>query len=702
MTGASPPQEPSRVSTIPWKFWGLVAASVLPNIVWSAVDKTPWPWDQAWYGKHSVELFFTLIHAPSEWLAAMLNSFGRQAPGIAWMGQFFVPIGVAIGSIDAALLLSIVAAQTAALLLVARAVWDLSGHRLSAAATAVVFMASAPLFIALSHYYLVETMQATAVAWFVFIMARAPSWSRLLIVSQLVLATSFAMLAKVSSPLFCFGPGLVALYYAVWPARRGAPADRTAAAVTLAIAIPIGIATVAWYYRNAPAVMAHVSMASSGPVAELYGKAESLLPSLRFWLSAAGVNFFSWPTMVLSIATVCAGILSALASRDTSPRTFLAAAVVASIQIAVTLVTFSLNSNRDDRYLLPLVPYFAVVLCWALVQLNRKLVTAVVVAVFALQWAHTHAQSLGWIPRAESSPRWLHAAMRDAGNRTIIDSIVARTCADTTPGFYWNALGVQLMWLNPPGLSYAATKKLAPLHQLRCDYDAIAYFDGNEAEAWHRLMTKNIRYYVALESSAYALPATDAIKTVNQLNGPILDRIERSGVFQLEAGIPEHNGILVFKRVDRVDHVVNGRALSDHGKHELAVDELRKATELDPTNVEAWANLALALERRGNMSQAIAAGTEARRLQPTHYYVHMGLARAFSQQRLWTEAIASAEEAARHAPSVPERVSALALAAQGAIAAGEPAKGCGLLKTAGDLQHSGAIQEQLTRLRCAQ
>jgi hypothetical protein len=80
----------------------------------------------------------------------------------------------------------------------------------------------------------------------------------------------------------------------------------------------------------------------------------------------------------------------------------------------------------------------------------------------------------------------------------------------------------------------------------------------------------------------------------------------------------------------------------------------------------------------------------------------MGLARAFSQQRLWTEAIASAEEAARHAPSVPERVSALALAAQGAIAAGEPAKGCGLLKTAGDLQHSGAIQEQLTRLRCAQ
>ena len=120
----------SRTRADHWWLFLVLFAAVLPNIIWSVIDKTAWPWDQAWYAKYSVELFFTLIYSPSEWIPAMLNAFGRQAPGIAWAGQFFVPVGLLTGSIDTGLLLSIVCAQIIALFLMARALWELSERRL--------------------------------------------------------------------------------------------------------------------------------------------------------------------------------------------------------------------------------------------------------------------------------------------------------------------------------------------------------------------------------------------------------------------------------------------------------------------------------------------------------------------------------------------------------------------------------------------
>ena len=696
--GRRPVSSPTR----PVQGWLLllVCAAIFPNLVWIAVDKTAWPWDQAWYGKYSVELFFTLIYSPSEWLPAMLEALGRQAPGIAWVGQFFVPVGLLAGSIDAGLLLSIVCMQALALLLICRALWELAGGGLDIPALGLVVMASAPLCIALSHYYLVEMMQTTAVAWFVFIMARAPSWRRLLIVAQLTLATTFAMLAKVSSPLFCFGPGLVALYYIARSGKADHGSGRPGG-ITLAVAIPVGLATIAWYHRNLAAVIWHVSTFSSGPLAELYGKSDRLLPSLEFWLSAVAENFFSSLTSLVAAAAVAVGIVAALAKRDLSQGRLLVAAGVSAVQIAISLLVFSLSSNRDDRYLLPLLPYVVLVLCWSLAQVNRRLVTYAVMAVFALQWAHVHAQSLGLLPKAGSSPRWLNAAMSNAGNRTILDSLVERTCADTGSGFYWNAVGVQLLWLNPPGVSYAAAKRLAPRHKLACDYDAIAYYDPDANDAWDRLMARNIKYYIGLDAAAYEIPSLAVDRTLNQLNGPILKRVEESGYFTREVGIPAHEGILVYRRVAFIDHVTHGRALSDRGRHLEAIDELAKATVLEPTNVEAWANLALAYERDDNMEQAIAAATQARRLKPDHYYVNLGLARAYTRLGRWNDALARAEDAALNAPGTSEQVSALALAARSAFDSGNAPKGCRLLRRAATLHSSPELMGELSGHRCA-
>jgi tetratricopeptide (TPR) repeat protein len=647
------------------------------------------------------------VYSPSKWPLAMLNALGMEAPGIAWLGQFFVPVGVVIGSIDTGLLLSIVLAQLVALLLTAAAVWELSDRRFRTAVTGVVVMASAPLFIGLSHYYLVEMMQTTAVAWFVLIMALAPGWSRLLTASQLVLATSFAMLAKVSSPLYCLGPGLVALYYFVRPATNDESDSRAlvwALRAMLASGVVLGAATACWYFRNIHIVVEHVAMASSGSVAELYGKQEQFLLSMKYWLSALRAAFFPPAVAICAVGSLLAAIVASLVTRQARSRKFALAVGVAVFEIATVLSVFSVNANRDNRYLLPLLPYVVLILSWSVHRVDRRFVTYAVVGVFALGWADTHAQSLGLADLDRGAPPWLTARVSDARDRALLSSIVERTCGEHTSASYWNAVGVQLIWLNPPGVSYAAAKALAPRHMLNCQFDAIGYYDNNEDAAWSRLMSERITYYVAVDPSAYQAPTTPVDMTVNQLDAPILKRIKDSGVFQLKGGIDGrtdgHQGVLIFERVDRVDHIARGRELFDQGKYQQAIDEYNKTAVLDPANVEAWANLAQAYERAGNLEQAVVAGGRARALNPNHYYVNMILAVSFMQEKEWATAVQRAEDAAVNAPGIRERVTALVVAAQASFQARDSAKGCDFLRRAAGVQRGPDILAEIARNGC--
>jgi tetratricopeptide (TPR) repeat protein len=678
----------------------LVLLAVLPNLIWVALDKTPWPWDQAYYGRYSVELFFTLIRRPSEWLPAMLNVFGRMAPGIAWIGQFFVPFGVLIGSIDAALLLSVTLVQAAGLLLMFAAIRELSDRRLWIGVTALIVMASAPLAVALSHYYLVETMQTTAVAWFVLVMALAPRWCKVMTASQLLLATAFAMLAKVSSPIYCAGPGLVGLYYVVRAVNAGRTARNTRVGVTLALGLIISTATAAWYYKNFQRVVAHVSMAASGPVAELYGKHDQFLGSMTYWLSVLQTAFFYRPTVFLASGVLIAGIVVSAVRPQPDGGRFGLAAAVSALQIVIVLSVLSLNSNRDNRYLLPILPHVALILCWSLSRLDRRIVTLAVIVAFALQWGHVQAEALGLIERDRNTSPWLNAPVTDAQAQRILDALVLKTCVDKTPESYWNVVGVQLAWLNAPGVSYAAAKRLLPGNMLKCDYDAITYFETDEDQVWRRLVSKNVAYYVALDSTAYAVPSTPADMAINELNEPILRRVENSGLFQLEGGPEELGGIQIFRRVDRIDHLALGRTLSDQGKHQRAIEELSKATSLDPTNIETWANLALAYERQGDYEKAVSAGIQARTLNFHHYYVNLDLARAFLERREWANAIARAEDAALDARDGQERAAAWALAAKASFSAGESTRGCDFLGRAIHLHSSGELLGEVAR-NCA-
>src|ERR1700692_1364353 len=90
---------------ISW-IYPLICLLLAPSLVWIFKDHQVWPWDQAWYGEVSVNLWFSLTHSLTDWARTMIDGLNSKPPGIVWLGQFFVPLRI-LGSVEDALLLSI-------------------------------------------------------------------------------------------------------------------------------------------------------------------------------------------------------------------------------------------------------------------------------------------------------------------------------------------------------------------------------------------------------------------------------------------------------------------------------------------------------------------------------------------------------------------------------------------------------------------
>ena len=244
--------------------------------------------------------------------------------------------GYLLGSIDVGLLLSIWVTQALTLLLMYRSVWVLSSHNLLVTLTGCLLMASAPLFIGLSHQYLVEPLQLLAVTWFVMIMSHAPTWSRAFLLSQVLVATPVALLAKVSSPLYCLGPGLVALWY-VGKAGPGLFVKhewlQKRVLATLIAGVVLNAAAIAWYYTNITYVLQHVAAASSGPIAELYGKKEAFLNTLLFWIGAVQHSFFLPMVLCITGGLFAFGVVRYFVNTQTQFQHFTLCSAIAVLQI---------------------------------------------------------------------------------------------------------------------------------------------------------------------------------------------------------------------------------------------------------------------------------------------------------------------------------------------------------------------------------
>lgn len=525
----------------------LIFLSFLPSIVWILLDKRVWPWDPSWYGQVSVELFYTLLYSPKTWIDAMLSAFRSKAPGLAWFGQFFVPIGVAIGSIDAGLLISVLVTQFLTLILIFKSIEELSNGKKLISIAACIVVASAPLFIAMSHQYFVESLQTFVVAWFIYIASFAPKWNKNLIIFQLLAATSLAMITKITSPIYCLGFGLIATAHIIIPKSKIKSQEISSkywgkqyTFISVVLAIIFSSSTIAWYTRNLFQILEFAAFASSGSGAELYGKRDTFINKLTYWLYATQRSF-SVPGVAIIVIILClvAFIIYCYKSRRIN-RFFTVCVACSLLHIFAGLTLFSLSINEETRYLLPLVPHIAIIIAWSLTVVNQKLLTNFIILLFAIQFLYIHSQALGIIPETSNISKHLYPFERNNENASNLSKIVQKSCNLESVNRY-NIVGVELPWLNANSASYFAAKHLER-QKIRCYYTNLGYAEIDVDKAWQRLISFKTNYFITLDSSYYE-NLKDAF---NKVAVAIAEKIKSSNNFQPLA-FPDNSKILIYK-----------------------------------------------------------------------------------------------------------------------------------------------------------
>lgn len=528
--------------------WVFCLPALVPALVWVAQDHSIWSFDPAWYGEVTVDLWWTLVHETSKWPKALLTAFGSKAPGIAWLGQFFVPLGAALGSVERGLLLSVILCQFLSLFLMMGTISKLFGPDSVMSAFSVLLAASSPLFVGMSHQFFAEPLQMLATTCFFAIAAGAAEWKRNRTLVRLLGAASLGLAAKVSTPLYCILPGLAALWTAL--GRSGADAGVSLLGSLrrerfFYPAVLLALLTAAWYGKNSEYVFRHAMESASGEVSLAYGRAAPWLEKLSFWGNAASFGLLYPPTLCLfalaAIVVVWRMVRQGISTgrpAGLSRGDWLA--LLAAAQAAGVLTLFAGSINEETRYLLPLLPAVTLLGAWLVHRAQSRWLRRVALLVVAVQFLWVNAQALGFLPRDSRISPWLLTTVSDGARMAKLQDVVGRTCSPELAGRY-QICGVEYPWLNANTLSfYAAQQRLD--RGYRCRYTSLGYAESRMEEALRRLYGLKPCYFISLAPEFQ----TDRADCFNRVSLPVLDALMHSGDFQ-DQGFPSHFGIVILK-----------------------------------------------------------------------------------------------------------------------------------------------------------
>ncbi len=620
--------------------------------------------------------------------------------------SIFCAVGVSYWSVDKALLFSLAIIQIIALWLVYGAVLQLGQGKVGIASLSVLAVGSAPLSVGLVHLYLIETLQVLAVAWFVLILSFAPTWDRAFLLGQLLAASAFALLTRATTPVYCFLIGLVILGYVFWSGRLWNWKQRKTL-VVWAVGSALTLGTFFWYNQNLNYVIEHSKVSSSGPIAALWGADDTFLNTLLYWLSQIQYNFFLPVVLAISVVIVVCGtgiaaIKYKLVLTNKELRQFSICALVALLQIIVVLILFSLNSNRLPRFLLPLLPCFALLISWGVAQFNKSIVIGLSLAIYTGQLIVVHGQALALLNPNPFITGNLWPVTTNRVNADILEEIITRTCTvSSLPYPYRNILaiapGQKGDWLAPDPAYYTTVKRFGLATPCVWGYSGNSFFGATLEKTWEDLQIQRVQFLVTTNPEIYPPHPNSINQSLTPENHlALLEKIKSSGLFVQEPPLQADPGIMIFRRID---YISLGRQLSEVGLQQQAIDTLKKAADLEPTNTEVWANLALVYSRNNQIEESEAAARQALALNPNHYWVNYHLARALYNYGQWAEVITLAQNALVNAPE-SEKAGILTLLGQAYTQTGDTAEACRYFLQANAAQANQEIITEMKNLDC--
>ncbi len=527
----------------------VIAAFLLVDIFWIWLDQRVWPWDQAWYGEVTLDLWFARREGLEAWYTAMLHAIPSKPPLITWLAQFLLPITRISTHVEPVLLLANVAIAGGTLYIVYLVARQLRAGSVEALA-AVVLCCSSPILIAFTHEFMVEELQALVAAAMLLVAIKAPSQPILRTFALCICVTALGFLTKTTTELFLLPFTLYAILVVLM--IRGC--ERTKVGwLDGAIIIIAGLASfaaAAWYRTNWPYLFQHFTDATSSDVALNYGSPVVLTNKLRFWITSLAASISPIATLAaLLFLIAAAGIAIALFRIAKKPFSDFCTALIdrgalfalaSAGTVVATLLVYSLQINEDPRFLLPLLPVIAALLAWSLSVLKNRVISWLVLLAVLTNAAINHAFAFGLNPLRVTPVSWLRTIQWGGEDKAILTNVVDSTCSQAIANRY-TIIGVEYVELNANSASFYSAKQRR-LHGYRCYYTSLGYAEKDIDEAFRRLDRVGPDYFVTVVPEKQRTP-----DFLNEVSRPAAERIARDPRFVLAPGSGDY--VLIYRRV---------------------------------------------------------------------------------------------------------------------------------------------------------
>jgi hypothetical protein len=347
-----------------------LAVLILPNLFYILINKRLFSSDDATYGRASIDLYLTLINQPLEWFIKIFTVHGWRPPLPYIIGEFFVPLGHALGSINLGFLLIVLILSFLCLLSLWNIVQKLYGNPYISFVGCLA-MASTPLFMAQSRVFMLEIPQILLILWFVHLMITADKEDKVSLGLKLLLGFSLCLLLKATTFIYCIVPAILVLT-ALFKKRADKSNWETHKHRLWAVtAIICFLYASAWHIYNGKAEFEYILLCmNSNEIPQPY--------HLRFlyWVQKIQEGFFLWPLLFVL------GLSFTAALRKTKSQIFF----VCIAQITLIIFLFSSSTAGDHRFILPILPYCALLVCWSLVTHHQRILTTLFCSLFAAQF----------------------------------------------------------------------------------------------------------------------------------------------------------------------------------------------------------------------------------------------------------------------------------------------------------------------------
>jgi len=382
--------------------YSLLFLLILPSIAGVFLENRNWWYDAIIYGRHSIDSYQSLYSGSlNTWFGSMFTRYSQKPPLLIWIGQCFVPLGVFLGPVRKGLLFTPIVLSFLTVFISYIAFKRMFDDKLIALAGAV-FISSSPMFIGLSTCFYTEPLLLLVVAWFTYVYASHLSWDRYYALLHLLSVFFVSLLTKFSGPFYLILPSIIILHYVF---RRGffwffMELRQTAAKHTgmAAVTTALFLVTTGLYLQNISNYVFHAEKSLSGKWVLQQTFVESTARLLR---ASAGVFFLDYSLLSFLIIAL-AGLFLLRKTGGVGENHHV---VVFPLQILLVLLVIGYFQLKDPwRFVFPVLPYVAAIMCWSLRIIGRKTVTILAIVVFLFQAVLLHSYAFGILQSRHSNP----------------------------------------------------------------------------------------------------------------------------------------------------------------------------------------------------------------------------------------------------------------------------------------------------------